>query len=268
MKILLKGLVLIALANLIALMAFTGWLVSSDRLNMDRIRAARSALAVTITEERAMAAQALVKQETDAKAAAEAAKAAKPPMTASEQLSARLEATELDRERAARLRREVETLQRTLAQQADRLAADRAAFDAERKSFALEVAASSKQGTDEKFDRALSVLSALKPAAAKAVLLEVMRKPTPNSESTLSNAQAMAGATADITAELTSPQGDGEPTATGIREAVTYLEAMEDRIRSKIMTEIAKDDPALAAKLLGLMRGDPSSPMAQAPSGA
>lgn len=252
MKIIFRGLILIAMANLLAIVGFAGWLVASDRLDMDRIRAARQTLSTTIAQEKAEKANELAKQEADAKALAEAAKASKPPMTASEQLSARLEATELDRERAARLKRDVETLQRNLTEQTDRLASERAAFDAERKLFASTNTMNAQRANDERFQRALGVISALKPAAAKSVLLEVMRTPAPNPQAAMNSAQVVAGATA----EITNSAIDGTLYPAGMKEAVAYLEAMDDRVRSKIMTEITKDDPALAAKLLGVMRGD------------
>ena len=103
MKALLTGLIVIAIANLLAIGGFVGWLVQTDRLDMERVRELRQKVAVTVTQERADKAAQEKKDQAAAVDAQAAAKAAKPPLTASEQLAARLEATELDKERLSRL---------------------------------------------------------------------------------------------------------------------------------------------------------------------
>lgn len=250
MKGLLTGLIVIAIANLLAISGFVGWLVQSDRLDMERVRDLRQKLAVTVTQERADKA---AQEKKDAAAAAEAqaaAKAAKPPLTASEQLSARLEATELDKERLSRLKREIDSLQKRLAEQADQIARDRAALERDRKAFVDMSSTTVETQSTEQFQKALGVLTSLKPAAAKSIL-----------------AQMLTGAMDDPGSATTpaggAPLANGTPPAPGaapsvrpeqLKKVVQYLDAMEERPRTKIMTEFTKDDPALAGRLLAELR--------------
>ena len=53
MKALITGLIVIAVANLLAIGGFVGWLVQSDRLDMERVRELRQKVSVTLTQERA-----------------------------------------------------------------------------------------------------------------------------------------------------------------------------------------------------------------------
>jgi hypothetical protein len=249
MKALFVALVVLAVANFIATLGFVGWLVQSDRLDMDRIRELRTRLAVTVTQEKAAAEAEAKMAEEAAKAAEAAAKAAKPPLTASEQLAARLEATELDKERLARLRRDVESLQKRLADQTAQLAKERADLAEERRVLVGMNSQSIDKVAQEQFVKALNVLSSLKPAAAKSLLT-----------------QMLAGQAADPGATAAAPSANGRPPAPGqaqadaraqadrMRKVVQYLDAMEDRVRTSILGEFAKDDPAMASQLLEHLR--------------
>ena len=200
-------------------------------------------LSTTITQEKDKAAQDAAKAVAAANAADEAIKAAKAPLTAAEQLAARIEATELDRERVARLRREVESLQKRLSVQGDHVASERAGLEADRKAFAAATANAVEQTRSGQFQKAMGVLSSLKPAAAKSVLTKLL--------------ESRSGLAAALPSELASAALSPPPER--IAEVVMYLDAMEDRPRTKIMTEFAKDDPVLASKLLERLRdkGEP-----------
>lgn len=243
MKTVWNAIVVVAIANLLALGAFAGWLVSSDRLDMGRVRELRKMLSVTVTEQKAIEAAAAAKADADKKAAEEAAKAGKPPLTAAEKLAARVDATQLDQDRAARLRKEVESLQLRLTGDADKLAQERAKLESEKKAFAQAVAAHNVKNNDEQFQKSLGVLVALKPAAAKSMLMQMMNAAPPDPS-------AAKGAS--------ESRDDAR-----MGEVVAYLNAMEERPRSKIMTEFAKDDPKLAATLLERLRA--SGRLAQTP---
>jgi hypothetical protein len=55
--------------------------------------------------------------------------------------------------------------------------------------------------------------------------------------------------------QLMRPSGGTGPVDnTGTDQVVAYLNAMEDRTRTKIITEFQKQDPALAAELLERLR--------------
>ncbi|MBS0196847.1 MAG: hypothetical protein JSR77_08820 [Planctomycetes bacterium] len=246
MKTLWNGFIILAIANLLALGGFIGWLVSSDRLNMDRIRQIRMVLSITISEQAAKEASEQAKVAQDKKTADEAAKAAKPPLTAAEKLAARVEATQLDQERASRLRREVEALQSRLASDSEKLSKERQQLDADKAAFAATVAAQSAKTDDEQFQKSLGVLVGLKPAAAKTMLMQMM--------GTGSASTAQPSAQPGAQAGDQNQQASSADTKARLKQAVAYLNAMEERPRSKIMAEFAKDDPRLAADLLDNLR--------------
>ncbi len=252
MKALFYAIIVLAVANFIATVGFVGWLVQSDRLDMDRMRALRERLSVTVTQEKAAAEAEAKKVEEAAKAAEAAAKAAKPPLTASEQLAARLEATELDKERLARLRRDVESLQQRLADQTAQLAKERADLAEERRLLAGMNSQSVDKVAQEQFVKALNVLSSLKPAAAKSLLSQMLSGQAPDPA-------AAAAAAAAPSANGRSPapvqaQSDAKAQAERMRKVVQYLDAREDRVRTSILGEFAKDDPAMASQLLEQLR--------------
>lgn len=249
MKALFVALVVLAVANFIATLGFVGWLVQSDRLDMERVRQLRTRLAVTISDEKAAADAEAKKAEEAAKAAEAAAKAAKPPLTASEQLAARLEATELDKERLARLRRDVESLQKRLADQTAQLAKERADLAEERRVLAGMNSQSIDKVAQEQFVKALNVLSSLKPAAAKSLLSQMLSGQAPDPAATAAAPAANGRPPAPGQA-----QSDAKAQAERMRKVVQYLDAMEDRVRTSILGEFAKDDPAMASQLLEQLR--------------
>lgn len=252
MKALFNGLIILCIANILALAAFGAYLVTSDRMDFDRVRKIRALVSLPIAQEKAEEA----KKAAELLAAQEAAKiakeAAKPPLTAAEQLAARVEATELDRERAARLRQEVETLQRQLTAQAQKLAMDQQQLLKDRQAFEQATANASLATRSEQFQKALNVLAGLKPAAAKTLLKQLIDN-TPN-ELTQNNPASLASQLAPprpiLPSEAAAPIVAQTPIQQNLDGAIAYLDALEERVRGKIMTEFVKEDPALASKLL------------------
>lgn len=239
----------LAVANLIAIAGFVGWLRSTDRLNMDRARAVRAMLSNTLTQDAAAAAQKEAEEDQAAKDREAAAKAARPALTAAEKLAARVEATELDHQRIQRLKREVEDLQKTVTRERDELGAQRARLTADQQAFDEQVKQVAALASTEQFQKTLGILQSLKPAAAKSLLMEIMG-PAASSQAPVEPQPAMGANTpASIDAPTNNAANDD-----GLRIAVEYLNAMEDRARTKVMTEFAKDDPALAARLLESLR--------------
>lgn len=207
----------IAIANLLAIGGFVGWLKMTDRLNRDRFENVKQMFRVTLAQEQqakvdeeAAAAAAKVKAEADAKAAL-------PPEPAADKIAEKQLQAEKELQQVQRRRQELESLKAMLIRQmADlerresQLAAQKAAFDAERKRIAD--AESSSQ-----FKAALATLEAQKPKDAKAV----------------------------IKALLDSKQS---------AQAIDYLAKMDEGKRGKVMAEFVKDEPSLAADLLERIR--------------
>jgi hypothetical protein len=209
--------VVLGLANVFALGGFVGWLGYSGRLSMERLRSVREMFTETVDEEQAR----LADEEAQAAAAAAAADNGLPEgpaRNASELVAMRLEATEVDMQRIERLRREVEDLQRKLRRDQTMLDTKSAEFADQREAFAAMRERIAAIEGSEQFKKSVGVLESLKSADAKAMLDEL----------------------------LTS--GDRE-------QVVSYLDAMEDRTRSRIMTEFVKDGQQdLAAELLESLR--------------
>ena len=140
------------------------------------------------------------------------------PATAEDRLEVRMQLTEADRERMTRLRRSVQDLREQLHQQQALLEAERRAFEDEKAAFTqLRAEINDLEGA-EQFRKALEVYEQMKPADTKQVFDALL--------------------------------ADGKQA-----EVVAYLDAIESRIRAKIVSEFVKDEAApLAAELLEVLR--------------
>ncbi|MFT3686204.1 MAG: hypothetical protein QM783_14990 [Phycisphaerales bacterium] len=69
----------LAIANLLAIGGFVGWLAATDRLSVDRLRTLRESWKTTVAEEKEAEAKAAVESEAAKKASAEAARRAGAP---------------------------------------------------------------------------------------------------------------------------------------------------------------------------------------------
>lgn len=237
MKALWTALSIFAVANLIATASFVGWLVNADRLDSDRAKRVREIFTTTITEEKVAAEQQLVALENEKKVAEAAEKEKLPPLTAAEQLAARLEATELDRQRAERMKREVQDLRTALANERDRMDAEWKKLRETRKAHEEEVALNERIVGSEQFRKTLTVLTKLEPKETKNILVQMLNG---------------AGTTPVAADDMSSP--DASASTTGLPQVLAYLDAMEDKTRTAIMSEFAREDPGLAARLLEALR--------------
>lgn len=206
----------LALANVVALGGFVGWLGQTGRLNADRLRAVREMFSETIAAEKA-------RLDVQAKQAAEAEKAKQNELsgearTASELVAMRLNATDVDLQRIERLRREVEDLQRILSRDQASLDSQVATFHAERDAFnAMRERMKEIEGGDQ-FRKSVGVLESVKSTEAMQMLDDLLKK------------------------------GNRE-------QVVSYLNTMDERIRSKVLSEFIKaGQPDVAADLLEALR--------------
>lgn len=214
-----------AAANMLALMAFIGWLQVSDRLDIQRVRDMRGLFSETLTEQ-------LAREQLEADQLAEAEKARESaaeevltgePIDSADWLRINWELREQDSERLERLRREVDDLKRTLADARANLNADIAAFERMKEAFDAERDRITRIEGDVQFKKAVDTYATLKPAAAVRMMVQMMGQ----------------------------PPADGTE---GTLQVVSYLNAMEERKRSSIIGEFEKIDPALAADLLERLR--------------
>ena len=224
---------ILAGANLLALALFVGWLVLSDRLNMERVREIRTMLSQTVSAEREQELRetaAMLEEPPTTLVPKDIGDGE--PLSAGQMLDLKWELSEHDQERIGRLKREVEDLQRTLRDERrelddawSELRSAEAAFDERRRKIA-EIEGS------EQFTKSVQTYEQLKPDAAAAMLLELL-----------------------------GPQGR----EVGSLRVVAYLNAMDARKRARIVAEFEEADPAMAADLLerlgsyGQTAGDPES---------
>ncbi|MEQ8769928.1 MAG: hypothetical protein RIB60_05405 [Phycisphaerales bacterium] len=137
-----------------------------------------------------------------------------PVLSAEQRLNQRLSQSDADQERLQRMQREVDDLKAALSRERRLLDTQRAEFEAERAAFYDQRRTIADLEGGDQFRRSLVVLETMKAGEA------------------MESLQAMLDAGKDI-------------------EVVSYLNAMEDRTRSKVFSEWVKNgQPDLAAKLL------------------
>ncbi len=229
MKAIWNAISIIAIANLIAIVGLVGWLKTSDRLDASRLREVRQLFSKTVSQVKAEEEQAKAAAEVQKKHEIEAAKAGAVPASAADKLDMRLVLSQADAARLEATKRDVDILRDTLARERTRLDADRRDFEQTKSAWEKARQDALAKEQDEQFKKTLGTLEALKPEKAKSTLQELIAK----------------------------NQKD---------QAVAYLNAMQDRTRTKIIDEFIKADPKLAADLLERVRT--LGQIAQAPRGA
>lgn len=209
----------LALANLMALGAFTMWLNSSGRLSRDRVEKVREIFAQTVAQENAAveakAAEAVVAKKQDE----EKARDKRPPLTSEQRLEIIREYEETQRQKNERLQRETRDLLNQLDIRRAEFERERAQFVAEREAFAAMREELVRNTSSEQFAKSLKVYESVKAADAASMLSIVMQ----------------------------DDQG-------GKDQVVAYLNAMQPRVSSRIISEFNKRDPSLAADLLERLR--------------
>lgn len=217
MKSLWTMLSVLAVANLLALGGFVGWLKATDRLSPERLTAVRGLFTETIAQQKAKADEEAAKAVADQKVAAEKAKEGQPPLAASDMLNIKLEQGKADLERVESLKREVQILRETLQRERGQLDADRLALKKERDEFerARKIVADTEGNAQ--FKKALATLEGLKPDKAKTALQQLID-------------------------------------AKQVEQVVAYLNSMQERTRTKIVDEFLKADPKVATDLLERLR--------------
>lgn len=207
----------LAVANLLALTAFVAWLGATDRLDVTRVREVREVFSLTLTQRQAEEAQAKAKEEADAKAAEEKAKSEMPPVTAADTLEIKLEQSKADLERTEAARREVRIMQETLRRERLALDDDRLSLKTEREEFERARQIVAQTEGNAQFKKTLATIEGLKADQAKTALQQLI------------------------------DQKD-------VDQVVAYLNAMQERTRTKIISEFISADPKVATDLLERLR--------------
>jgi hypothetical protein len=217
MKTLWTALSVLAVANLLAMIGLVGWLRASHRLDVARLREVRQILAETAEQRLAREDAAKAEAEALKRAEQERARAAIPPVPAEGILQIKLEQSQADQARQDNLRREAQILQETLARERRALDADKAALARERAEFERARQLVMETEGNAQFKKTLGTLEALKPDKARAMLQVLI---------------------------------DGQQ----MDQVVAYLNAMQERTRTKLINEFAQTDPKVATDLLERLR--------------
>ncbi|MFT5424225.1 MAG: hypothetical protein ACI89L_002019 [Phycisphaerales bacterium] len=216
MKLIWNVIAVLCFLNVVALLGIFGWLANSGRLNESRVQEVASIFTDSVEVE-----QAAVAKAERAEAAAvqlEMELPDRPPVTAEDQLAMRVLQSAVDRQQVQRLSREISDLQSTLQRERELLDKKRAQLEADQAEFSAMRSQIAQSEGAEQFRKALTTIESVSPKAAKDMLMELIR--------------------------------------TGSRdEAVGYLDAMQDRSRTKVISELVKStETALAAELLEELR--------------
>lgn len=207
----------LALANLLAILGFVGWLKMNDRLSADRVERIRVMLAETVAAEQSRSAEDAKKAEDSAAVAAAERDAAQPPINAESRIELARGEDEIVRLRAERVQRENSDLTKTLLSERAELDRQMAEFKKERDEFNRMRDELAKQEGGEQFEKAVKLYQSVKPTQAKDMMKTLITK------------------------------GETE-------QVVSYLNAIPPRTASKIVGAFHTDDPTLAADLLERLR--------------
>lgn len=208
----------VSFLNFMAILAVLGWLLNTGRLDQRRLEEVRELFAETTAQRDARVEAERKAGEAEAAQLRTAAVENGDPASADLQLARHQERAQADAERLQRLRAEVSDLRDAVSRERRLLDEERSAFVSESEAFKEMRRQIAVLEGSEQFRKALVVLEQLKAGEAKAAL------------------EAMLA--------------DGKQD-----EVVGYLDAMEDRARTKVIAEFIKDaDAPLAAELLEELR--------------
>lgn len=218
MKTLWSIVTVMAVANLLALGGFVGWLGGTGRIDESRLREVQRLFAPTVAAASEAEARARLEAEEQAEQAERADRLVNPPLTASAVLASRELAADAAAQEVLRVRQEVRERQAELQLEADRLAEERAAFIAERDAWQARRDAEQQRVADEQFTQLVQLFSTLKPREARDLILEMEAR----------NERA---------------------------EVVRLLDALEIRAAAKIVSELrTPEQRRLASELLARLR--------------
>ena len=215
MRTIWNALSFMAVANMVAILGFVGWLVAGGRVDRERVHKVRAVFVETVAEERSR-----VEQEEAARLAAEANAKAREgaPIPVADAMDMRVQRNADEEQRLERLRKEVRMLQEAIARDQRKIDADIAALEQRERAFnALRDEIKKTEG-DKQFKKVVAALEGMEAADATTMLTELL--------------------------------GRGQES-----QAVSYLNAMQDRKRTAILNElVATGQAGVAADLLERLR--------------
>jgi hypothetical protein len=245
MKTLLKLVTVLAIAHILAVVGFTGWLFASGRVDGERLGRLRDIFAKPVTVE------AKERAETEAKASAQASeeenmrRLRELPLVAADRSTTD---ARVDQRLDVRLKEfddQTRRLTQNLRNEDARLQAELKAFDERKAAWEASIAEDKRRETDEQFRKAVRLVESMPPKQARSWILELVRNG--KTETAVAYLDAMTGAKASNL--LKSFKGDDEvKVATELLERLRML-GLESEARAE-RTNGAKpaDIPAESAR--------------------
>jgi len=206
----------VAVANMLAIGAFIGWLALDDRLDIVRLQRVREMLVERVSDEQVRVAEEQARAEAEANDPMRRVDGLL-PVAAGEILLRRGAEQEMAVQHLLRREREVADLQATLAATLANLERRERDIAERERVFETNRARIIEREGSRQFRTAVASLEAQKPQAARDVLRSLLN-------------------------------------TGGHDEVIAYLNAMDGRPRDRVIAEFIKEDPALAADLLESIR--------------
>lgn len=218
MKTLWNAVSFLAVVHLLALIMFALWLWQSDRLSVERIEQARSLFASTIADAQVAAEEAEREAQVEREAAREEAMRANPPVSSEARMQQISWIEELESRAARRLGDEHALLIAQLEGSLEQLVQREEAFRARQEAWEASVEAERARRESEQFAKAVRQYESVPPRQGKSMLIELID-------------------------------------AGSMEQAVAYLDAMNARAASKIISEFKTEkEITLATELLERLR--------------
>jgi len=221
----------LAIAHLLALAGFGGWLVATDRLNADRLEEIRELIETPADAEEEQT------DEPESSSDASIEQASAPALSVEEQLAMRLDEEAIAAQIRGLAARQVRDLRQALQRDTRKLAEERAAFEAEKRAFEDYIQTLRRTDGSEQFQKAVALIERMDPGDVAQMMRAIIE------------GGAVRALPDDGLVERT-----GQPREQGLGRVVAYLNAMQERKRATVMGEFAAQDPALAAELLERLR--------------
>jgi hypothetical protein len=229
MKPIVKLLLVLAIAHLLAVIGFAGWLFASGRVDGERLSRVREIFAVPVSEEERSIAEAEVKAEAAAADAELMRKLRELPLASADRVDTGSRADErielglrAFEDKTRRLREELKKDGETLEQQIR-------AFEKRQKDWEASIASEKRRETDEQFRKAVRLVESMPPKQARAWILELVG--SGKTETAVAYLDAMTGAKASNL--LKSFKGDEEvKVATELLERLRML-GLESEARAE-----------------------------------
>jgi len=170
---------IVAVLNLLVLLGFIAWLYQSQRLDRNRYQAIVAILSPTLEEEAKVKEEERKKEDEtriEQEKIAQLRQAEQGPVSLVDRMTADQQADELAIHKLARLQAEIAALHRGLETQNRQLAMERQDLANQRQAFEDARARREQLVASEDFKQSVQMLEQIKPAQAKQILEDLLRK--------------------------------------------------------------------------------------------